>query len=234
MSEKRSMNSKAQELSIGTLVLIVLGVIILVLIILGFTMGWNNLLEKINIFNPASNIDNVVSACNTAAVANQKDAYCNEWRKTKVSDGTTKWINCQYSDVQTRLEQKLDCEVEETTAARNKCISMIQAKKSDDKTVINNLNCKTSISCTVGGGEFLAKESCLGSDITNKVSVDPTQTGKICCYPATQKQTCEQLGGSVVTLAPGANPPVTGCPPGKPAISGASDADGTAQICCTK
>ena len=55
------LNNKGQDLSIGTLILIVLGIVVLVLLILGFSMGWGNLWQKIDIFGGTASINDVVT-----------------------------------------------------------------------------------------------------------------------------------------------------------------------------
>ena len=98
-------NKKGQELSIGTLVLIILGVIVLVLLVLGFSIGWENLFSKIGIVQ-GSDLSAMVSSCKVAVASQSQGSYC-EFKKVKLSDGT-KEINCEYSEVQNELgEQKL-------------------------------------------------------------------------------------------------------------------------------
>ena len=58
--EKR-LNKKGQDLSIGTLILIVLGIVVLVLLILGFTLGWGNLWDRINIFGGGASVGDVTT-----------------------------------------------------------------------------------------------------------------------------------------------------------------------------
>ena len=98
------MNKKAQELSIGTLVLIVLGIIVLVLLVLGFSMGWENLFSKIGIFQ-GSDLSSMVAACKVAVSSQSQTSFC-EFKKVKI-DGKTKEINCEY--VPLALEDKLTC-----------------------------------------------------------------------------------------------------------------------------
>lgn len=190
---QKGMNAKAQELSIGTLVLIVLGIIVLVLVILGFTMGWNNLLEKINIFNPASNLDSVVTACSTAAVASQTDAYCNEFRKVKIN-GENQLINCQYGDVQARLEdKKIQCTRDSDESAMNYCRTLLLANKADAKTKVNNKLCYNAIPCETPTNEAAAftpvslggqlSETCPATNTTIKegFTEKATNSNKVCC-----------------------------------------------------
>ncbi|MEK6854953.1 MAG: hypothetical protein AABX73_01910 [Nanoarchaeota archaeon] len=106
---KKRMNKKAQDLSIGTLILIVLGIVVLVLLILGFSLGWGNLWEKINIFQGGSNIESVISACNIAVASNSKYTYCQDFKKIKV-DGKTEYVNCEDSRVVSSLNNQITCD----------------------------------------------------------------------------------------------------------------------------
>ena len=74
-------NKKAQGLSITTLILIIIGVVILVVLIFGFTAGWGNIKDWIA---PSSNVDQVVSACSVACSSDQKYDFCSEVRTLKV------------------------------------------------------------------------------------------------------------------------------------------------------
>ncbi len=94
------MNKRGQELSIGTLVLIVLGVIVLVLLVLGFSMGWQNLFSKIGIYQ-GSDLSSMVAACKVAVASQSTVSYC-EFKSVRLSDGK-KEINCEYNDVEKEL-----------------------------------------------------------------------------------------------------------------------------------
>ena len=96
-------NKRGQDLSIGTLILIVLGIIVLVLLILGFSIGWGNLWEKINIFGGGSSIGDVVTACNLAITSQNTYDFCQNFRKIKV-DSKTEYVNCEDDRVQSGLQ----------------------------------------------------------------------------------------------------------------------------------
>jgi hypothetical protein len=91
--EKRKgfMNKKAQGLSTTTIILIVLGLIVLVILIFGFTMGWANVREWIA---PSSNVDDVVQQCSIACNTDQKYAFCTEPRELKSRDDLFKDVTC--------------------------------------------------------------------------------------------------------------------------------------------
>jgi hypothetical protein len=118
-------NKKGQDLSIGTLILIVLGIIVLVLLVLGFSIGWSNLWEKINIFGGTSSVGDVVTACNLAITAQDKFTQCQKTWDIKV-EGTSTKIYCKHSLVKGSLNsQILGCSIEQNRAIfKNVCESM--------------------------------------------------------------------------------------------------------------
>jgi|SRR3989344_8336832 len=96
-------NKRGQDLSIGTLILIVLGIIVLVLLILGFSMGWSNLWEKINIFGGSSSVGDIATACQLALTSQDKYTLCEKTWKVKI-DKEEKVLYCSHSLVKSSLE----------------------------------------------------------------------------------------------------------------------------------
>ena len=84
-------NKKAQGMSVTTIILIVLGLIVLVILILGFSLGWANLKEYIA---PSSNVDSIVQQCSIACSTNQKYAFCTEKRDLKSKEGNLLEVTC--------------------------------------------------------------------------------------------------------------------------------------------
>ncbi len=112
------MNKRGQELSIGTLVLIVLGIIVLVLLVLGFSIGWENLFSKIGI-TTGSDLSAMVASCKVAVAADSKVDFC-ACKNVKLSDGQPRKINCGSSEVtskDTSIASK-----EEQYNCKNDCI----------------------------------------------------------------------------------------------------------------
>lgn len=110
------MNKKGQDLSIGTLILIVLGIVVLVILVLGFSLGWENLWNKINIFGGTSSVGDVVTACRLAITSQDKYTYCQKSWSVKVDtngDGTTEPVTVGCRDptyVTPSLEGGLTCQ----------------------------------------------------------------------------------------------------------------------------
>lgn len=65
-------SKKAQGMSTSTVILLVLGVIVLVVLALGFTMGW----QKFGTFLSSSNVNNIVTECSSACTSQSTYDYC--------------------------------------------------------------------------------------------------------------------------------------------------------------
>lgn len=89
-------NKKAQGMSISTIILLILGLVILVVLILGFTMGWSKLLPWIS----TNNIDTIKTSCGTAcSMTNQYD-FCSV--KRTVKDGVNDKFEASCQDLATK------------------------------------------------------------------------------------------------------------------------------------
>jgi len=74
-------NKKAGEVTVGTIIVIVLALAVLVFLIFAFTRGGGSLMDYItNIFGAASNIDTIKNTCSTSCAARAAYAYCEEIR----------------------------------------------------------------------------------------------------------------------------------------------------------
>ncbi len=78
----KSLNKKAQGMSTSTIVLLILGIVILVVLILGFSLGWDRLAPWIK---PDNNIDTVKASCSIACSTNAQYEFCNDLKD--VDDG---------------------------------------------------------------------------------------------------------------------------------------------------
>lgn len=75
-------NKRGQELSTTTIILLVLGVIILVVLVIGFSTKWT--VFK-NLISP-TNVDNMVEDCNTVCELNSKYSFCSAERLLRVNE----------------------------------------------------------------------------------------------------------------------------------------------------
>ncbi|MCK5449763.1 hypothetical protein KAI32_02770 [Candidatus Pacearchaeota archaeon] len=91
------MNKKGSEMTIGTIIFIVLGITILVFLIFGFSTGWNNLWDRVTLYGGSSNVDTVVKACALDCSVGNKYRFCNETRN--LNNGTETITNKACKDL---------------------------------------------------------------------------------------------------------------------------------------
>jgi len=193
------MNKRGQDLSIGTLILIVLGIIVLVLLILGFSMGWGNLWEKINIFGGGgSSIESVISACNIAVASGSEYSYCQDFKKIKINQ-KTEYVNCQDNRVQPNLNSQLECNGKTATQSAQEYCKNTLSKQIKKATEVNKVTCqpveeiickdyielieREGASIEVTGNEKNKPESCGEDEKDVSANVKLSSEDKICCIP---------------------------------------------------
>ncbi len=75
-------SKRGQELSTNAIIMIVIGIIVLVVLILGFTIGWDKLLP----FFSTNNVQNIQTTCSSACATGNQYDYCSLPRTLKASD----------------------------------------------------------------------------------------------------------------------------------------------------
>ena len=75
-------NSRGQGLSTNAIILIVLGVVILVVLIIGFTMGWGNIAPWLS----SDNVNTIANQCEAACSTRSTYDFCTKQRELKASD----------------------------------------------------------------------------------------------------------------------------------------------------
>ena len=99
-NKKVVINKKAQNISLTTILLMVLGVVVLVLLIWGFSSGWSNMWDKIVTYiGGGSNIDAVRQACALACSAQNVYDYCELERTIKYGKKVNAWDGEKMSEV---------------------------------------------------------------------------------------------------------------------------------------
>lgn len=78
-------NKKGQGMSTSTIILLVLGMIVLVVLALGFFMGW----QKLGSYLSSNNVDSIVSECNSACASGSVYNFCSA-QKTLTDDQKVK------------------------------------------------------------------------------------------------------------------------------------------------
>ena len=76
-------NKRGQGLSTNAIILIILGVVVLVVLIAGFTMGWGSLKD---LLGSSNNVATIVQSCSTACATNSVYDYCSMNRTLKATD----------------------------------------------------------------------------------------------------------------------------------------------------
>lgn len=80
-------NKKAAEMTIGTIIIIILALVVLAVVIYGFTTGWGNLWQNIINFGGGNiNVASVAKACQVACVSLSEYDYCTLTRKVTFND----------------------------------------------------------------------------------------------------------------------------------------------------
>ena len=123
----KSMNKRGQDLPIGTLILIVLGVIVLVLLVVGFTKGWDYILNFFAVA-PGKSLETAVQSCNLAGQGGLRTDYCLDFKKVDYA-GETQYVNCEDDVIKTQLTTPLDstCGDSVTEAVKTFCYNKISA-----------------------------------------------------------------------------------------------------------
>lgn len=73
-------NKKGQGMSISTIILLILGLVILVVLILGFVLGWDKIVPWLG---GKTNIDTLQNSCATACATNSQYDFCSVKRTVK-------------------------------------------------------------------------------------------------------------------------------------------------------
>lgn len=86
------MDKRGQELSTNAIIMIIIGVIVLVVLILGFSLGWNKVLP----FVSSNNVQNIQTGCSTACSTSNAYDYCYTLRDINTGTLTLKNTTCNY------------------------------------------------------------------------------------------------------------------------------------------
>ncbi|MEX0932670.1 MAG: hypothetical protein WDZ77_01040 [Candidatus Pacearchaeota archaeon] len=88
-------DKRGQGLSVNAIILIVLGVVVLAVLIFGFTVGFGG----ISPFVSGNNIDSIKTACNAACATNSEIGFCTTPREISLDDATLGAINSANPDM---------------------------------------------------------------------------------------------------------------------------------------
>ena len=83
---------KGQGLSVNAIILIILGLVVLVMLILGFVLGWDRVLPFIS----KTNVDTLKTACSVACSTSAEFDFCSVKRELKSDTETLNDVTCNY------------------------------------------------------------------------------------------------------------------------------------------
>lgn len=148
------LDRKGQNVTITTLILIVLGVIVLVLLVTGFIIGWDRIIDIITI---GGGLDQKLQKCNAAASFDAVFEFC-EYEEVRI-EGEKEWVNCEDS----RLEPLIAAEV--GTANIPECpaeysrTKFCEENELSNEEYVNGEQCSSSGSSSSGGGTSQSQSS---------------------------------------------------------------------------
>ena len=145
-------NKRGQGLSTNAIILIVLGVIILAVLIIGFTFGWNSFK---NIMSP-TNVDSLIEECGSVCGLTQEYSFCSAERTLRVNEDD--------------LEVKSSCAVFSTAPEFSKY------KISECSQIDCDLSCSEII---VGGKAGIVQEETIGKYDVSSLAND-LEEGQFC------------------------------------------------------
>ena len=135
------------DVTIATVILIVLGLAVLVMLIVGFTKGWDTIFKPLD--NAPSELQTIAKACALYAQGGLTIDFCN-YRKIEVN-GKDELVNC----IDDRIKKSLISEginlpkslttcADESSNLKNLCEGIAESKRVEVK--VNNLkNCKETL-----------------------------------------------------------------------------------------
>jgi hypothetical protein len=85
-------DKKGQQMTLGTIIAIVLGLVVLIFLIFGFSTGWGNLWSSITGSISGSNVEDRIRDCETDCSLNEKSSYCFEKKDLRFFDSEGKTI----------------------------------------------------------------------------------------------------------------------------------------------
>ncbi len=130
-------NKKGAEMTIGTVVVIILALVVLIFLVFGFATGWSNIWEKILNFGQGdSNIATIQQSCQFACSSNNIFDYCRD-RELKFGKGATNTYGF-IVDSSGKIMSNCKAMEEKNLPGTEKCNSIAACEKSCKGTAITN------------------------------------------------------------------------------------------------
>ena len=121
------MNKKGAEMTVGTIIIIVLALIVLVILVYGFSTGWTNLWEKVTGFGGGEiNVQSAVQSCQLACTTGSTYDWCTKKRDIVFEDDSA---NAPYTC--NELVSVSGTGLEDCAALKANCVSPINCDDMD-------------------------------------------------------------------------------------------------------
>lgn len=143
----KRLNRKAQrEVSMGTFLLLILGVGGLLLVAWGFYQYWGVIVDPVNQLELDATL--VEQKCTQLAIS--PSGYCNDY----IEAGKNQYVNCPYAvtDLGIQLKDVDVSKIECLDAVATICQKFYLEGKDMDKTYVNTVLCSTKFSCVAKDG----------------------------------------------------------------------------------
>ena len=88
-------SKKGAEMTIGTIIIIILALVVLVFLIYSFMKGGGSLLDTLKNFISGPNVDTIKSSCLSVCTTQSTFAFCKEVRTLKISDKESYLGSCK-------------------------------------------------------------------------------------------------------------------------------------------
>ena len=133
-------NKRGQEMSISTLLLLVLGVIVLVVIVIGFTQGWNYFAGIFGGDTLPGDYEKIAQSCKLSQDSGLITSYCTEFKQITINKAK------EYANCANFKERGLISFVSETQAIACNPVSLVKSAKTfcigkNDDVRVNKVRC---------------------------------------------------------------------------------------------
>ncbi len=88
-------NKKGQQMTLGTIIAIVLGIAVLVFLIFGFSTGWKNMWSKVTQHTSAANVEDRIADCKNDCSLGERSAWCFEKKTLRFFNSDGKLIEVE-------------------------------------------------------------------------------------------------------------------------------------------
>lgn len=186
--EKEGLGKRGQGLPITTLILIIIGIVVAVVIIIGFTVGWDAIFGKVPIVTP-STLTAKIKACEIVAENDLNVDYCNKFDEVEIS-GKKQAVNCAYLKTSNLLSASSSAVECGSLINDQKIVEYCVNTKKKDNDLINGKSCGDyKVLCIEykenGKGSTSEKDSCaVGEKDVTKMVKPLSSTNKKCCFTA--------------------------------------------------